>query len=125
MKSNLPSDSQDKPRTTELSDLISLTEACRRLPKRLHPSTVFRWVQKGRAGIRLKVVSVGGTRCTTESWLLEFFEAVERARLAQGSTPRRSSISVQKNSPRHDSRKRPENLHTQEILRRHGLSSDG
>ena len=39
-----------------LADLIPLADVCRRLPTRTHRSTVFRWAQKGRRGVKLKVV---------------------------------------------------------------------
>lgn len=62
-----------------LRELIPLQEVPRLLPFRTHRSTVFRWVQKGRRGVRLRVVSVGSTMCTTERWLMSYFEAVGRA----------------------------------------------
>jgi hypothetical protein len=40
----------------------------------VHLSTVHRWVQRGIGGVRLRVVSIGGTKCTTRRWLMEFFE---------------------------------------------------
>jgi hypothetical protein len=46
----------------------------RRREKRLAPSTVFRWCQRGVRGVRLETLRVGGTRCTSEAALRRFFE---------------------------------------------------
>jgi hypothetical protein len=54
----------------------------RRRGSRLAIATVHRWCSKGRNGIRLRHVSAGGTRCTTEAWLMEFFEALAGAETA-------------------------------------------
>ena len=54
----------------------------RRAGSKLNVSTVWRWGLKGTAGIKLQTVSVGGTLCTSERWLKEFFAAVGEARLA-------------------------------------------
>jgi hypothetical protein len=68
--------------TPSLADLIPLSEVPSRLPTNPDRSTVYRWAQDGRAGIRLRTVSAGSTRCTTEAWLMDFFEQVEKARQA-------------------------------------------
>lgn len=94
-----------------LSDLIPLDDVCRLLPARTHRSTVFRWAQKGRRGVRLRVVAVGGTKCTTEAWLMAFFAAVEDAR---GSSP----AAVQPVRTSTSNEPRPT---TSEVLRRHRL----
>ena len=41
---------------------------------RLHPSTVWRWALKGVRGVRLEVVRVGGTLCTSAQALQRFFD---------------------------------------------------
>ena len=109
---------------TELSDLIPLGEACKLLPGRPHRSTVFRWAQKGREGVRLKVVSVGKTRCTTERWLMEFFEAVQKARTEQEPIPdgrvNRKWGKKKRRRPREGQMK----LQTQDVLRRHKLTKE-
>jgi len=105
-----------------LADLIPLEEVTKVLPRRLHRSTVFRWAQKGRRGVRLKVVSMGGTRCTTERWLLEFFEAVEGARVPHEPTRSpRLRPRQRRRKPKAPARGQA-NPPTKEILRRHGLS---
>jgi hypothetical protein len=44
------------------------------LPKRPHLATIHRWVLKGIRGVRLEVLRVGGTLCTSEARLVAFFE---------------------------------------------------
>lgn len=121
----------DKRRTStldkqlELEDLIPLEDVCRKLPMHLHRSTIYRWAQKGRRGVRLRVVSVGSKRCTTESWLMEFFDAVEKAR-PNGNTPskrrRQPRASHAKRHPRDISELA---MQTELTLRQHGLFPEG
>lgn len=66
---------------TQNAKLIPLSQVprlnflpCRRNGRKLHPSTVFRWAQRGLRGVKLQVVRVGGTLCTTEDALCRFFE---------------------------------------------------
>ena len=59
--------------------LQSLAEAARNLPrrragKRPHPSTLFRWASHGLRGIKLEVVKIGGTTCTSRESLQRFFQ---------------------------------------------------
>ena len=63
------------------SDLVSLNEACRLLPRRRagkkpHIATLYRWATGGLRGIRLETVQVGATRCTSRAALDRFFEAL-------------------------------------------------
>ena len=96
-----------------LKDLIPLTEVGSHLPTKTHRSTVFRWAQKGRRGVKLRVVTIGNTKCTTEAWLMTFFEEVEAARGA--NTNRKSHSRSQEAGHRNRSA-------TNETLRRHGLA---
>ncbi|MGC8541887.1 MAG: DUF1580 domain-containing protein [Phycisphaerae bacterium] len=62
----------------------------RRTGATLRVSTVIRWAQRGVGGRRLRTVRVGGTLCTSEPWLLEFFAAGAPAEPQQYSaTPAR------------------------------------
>ncbi len=68
----------------EIEPLLSLTQAAHRCPaidgKRVHPSTVFRWIRRGvRGGVRLESVMVGRRLCTTEAALNRFFHAAAQA----------------------------------------------
>jgi hypothetical protein len=55
--------------------LVQLSEAAGLLPgrrgKKLHVSTLYRWVQRGVRGVRLETVLIGGSRLTS-------VEAIER-----------------------------------------------
>ncbi|MFN0008769.1 MAG: DUF1580 domain-containing protein [Planctomycetota bacterium] len=90
------------------------------LPNRPDRSTIFRWASKGFCGVRLRTVSVGRTRHTTERWLLSFFDEVACARASEGDT------TVPRPTPgqRGDARA-PVESRTARILREHGLSEAG
>jgi len=67
-------------------DVISLTDATKFLPprragKRPHVATLHRWVTVGVRGIKLEMIQVGGTRCTSREALQRFFD-----RLTAGPT---------------------------------------
>jgi hypothetical protein len=51
----------------------------RRGSGKLSLATLWRWSARGVKGIRLRCVAVGGSKCTTEPWLREFFQAVADA----------------------------------------------
>jgi len=51
----------------------------RRRGRKIHVSTVFRWMQQGIRGIRLEGVKIGGTCCTSEAALKRFFAALSAA----------------------------------------------
>lgn len=65
-------------------EVMTLTEAARKLPKRRsgrkpHVSTLFRWAVGGlrsRDGmqVRLETIQIGGTKCTSLEALQRFFE---------------------------------------------------
>ena len=59
--------------------LVTLTEACKFLPKRRkgkrpHPATIFSWASIGIRGIRLETIQCGGTKCTSREALQRFFD---------------------------------------------------
>lgn len=64
----------------ELGELIRLTGIRSVADRKVDWRTVLRWATKGLRGERLRVVSVGGARHTTERWLRDFFARVESAR---------------------------------------------
>lgn len=51
-----------------------------RCGKRLHISTLYRWVLRGVRGVKLEVIMVGGSTCTSEEAVQEFFDEVTRRR---------------------------------------------
>jgi hypothetical protein len=54
---------------------------------RLAVSTVWRWALRGRNGVRLEMVRVGGCLCTTEAALMEFFRTLGPASDSPTSRP--------------------------------------
>lgn len=53
-------------------DLITLPEAARTLPGKVHPATLWRWATKGRSGVRLPTLKAGRSRFTTKAHLQRF-----------------------------------------------------
>lgn len=58
--------------------LLSLAAAAAELPRRrrgkpTHVSTLHRWATRGLRGVRLEVLRVGGTTCTSREALQRFF----------------------------------------------------
>jgi hypothetical protein len=73
-------------------DLMPLAQAARSLPKLrdgrpVAPSTLWRWSAHGLHGVRLAIIRVGGTTCTSRTALREFFAAVDAARTQPDSAP--------------------------------------
>jgi len=67
--------------------LMTLREAAATLPHRrggrpTHSATLFRWATEGLRGIKLEVVQVGATKCTSREALARFF-----ARLTEVARP--------------------------------------
>lgn len=63
----------------ENDKLMTLAEAARTLPRRRrgsrpHASTLYRWATRGLGGVRLEVIRVGGTLCTSQAALQSFFQ---------------------------------------------------
>jgi hypothetical protein len=103
-----------------IADLIPLEKVPSLLPDRPDRSTVFRWVAKGYGGVRLKTVSVGRTRHTTERWLVEFFIEIAGARDRSHDAAPTQARARRQRDPRSAAQAR-----TAEILRNHGLSELG
>ncbi len=66
------------------SDLISINEAAKLVPRRCHRHSIFRWMRDGRHGHLLESVLVAGHRYTTRDALREFLQAIQHA---PGKTP--------------------------------------
>ena len=69
---------------TSKETLLSLADAADLLPrrragKRPHPSTLYRWASHGYRGVRLEVIRVGSTLCTSREALQRFFERITEA----------------------------------------------
>ena len=69
----------------ENDELLTLAEACRLLPKKPAPSTLWRWrargVVAGGRRIRLPCIRAGGTWLTTRRAFAEFLERLTEAAL--------------------------------------------
>jgi hypothetical protein len=59
--------------------LLTFTEAARSLPKRVHPSTIFRWKLRGVRGVRLESCVIGGRRFTSAEAIERFAAATTAA----------------------------------------------
>jgi hypothetical protein len=64
--------------------VVSLTEAAKRLPtrrqgKRPNVATLYRWTAIGCRGLILESCQIGGTRCTSVEALQRFFDALTEA----------------------------------------------
>ena len=84
----MPIDLRSESPPVPLSDIPDLP--CiprRRRGRKLHKSTAFRWANPGVRGIRLEVLRIGGTLCTTVPALQRFFERLTRP-LATSDGPR-------------------------------------
>jgi len=61
-------------------DVFPLRETPKRMKgRRVHPSTVWRWVQRGVRGHKLETIRIGGITCTSEKALARFFAALSNA----------------------------------------------
>lgn len=55
-------------------EVFTLSQVPKRLRgRRVHSSTVFRWVQRGLNGRKLETIKIGGVTCTSENALRRFF----------------------------------------------------
>jgi hypothetical protein len=68
-------DEDPRPLAQEARDLPRL-----RGDRPVDPSTLWRWHARGLRGVKLEIVRVGGTACTSKLALRRFFERVEAAR---------------------------------------------
>lgn len=65
-------------------EILPLSVWARRLPRRrqgrpVNRATLYRWATRGLKGIRLEVIHIGGTTCTSKSALQVFFNALTEA----------------------------------------------
>jgi len=70
---------------------VTLSEACRLVPavnampgmaarRPLHPRTLYNWTTRGKRGVTLEVIPVGGILVTTKEALQRFFARLAQAR---------------------------------------------
>lgn len=84
----LPNTSAVVPDTEELRPLALAVDwlPTRRRGRPAHAATLFRWASKGLHGVRLEVVQVGGTKCTSKQALQRFFAKLTEVSKGQEST---------------------------------------
>ena len=61
-------------------DLIPLAKAGQIIPGVRHPSTVWRWVNVGRYGVKLESLEVGGLTYTSRTAIQKFCEDITAAK---------------------------------------------
>lgn len=75
--------------------VITFSEASKLLPRRrrgckVHPSCIYRWYQAGLRSasgmiVRLEIVQIGGTKCTSKEALQRFFDRLQDRQLPEVS----------------------------------------
>jgi hypothetical protein len=73
-------------------DVLPLAQAARSLPplrsgRPVSPATLWRWAAHGLRGVRLEIVRIGGTACTSRQALRRFLADVEAARATTSPEP--------------------------------------
>ena len=61
--------------------------ALKRNGRKPHVATLWRWANRGRRGVRLETVMIGGQRCTSHEALQRFIEATTRASTSAAPAP--------------------------------------
>lgn len=89
----------DEPCLDPTLPLLTLAEACRRLPTRPAPATMWRWRVRGVNGVRLACVRVGSRWYTTEKAMTQFIAQQTAAKCsphAASPAPGRSAATRQR-----------------------------
>jgi hypothetical protein len=99
-KSNAP----NKQEVLEPHPYLGLVQAAKKVPtvNGRHPNavTIWRWMERGLRGVRLRHTRIGHAKVTTEKWLQEFFDALaeaprpERHRVISHRTPRQRERAI-------------------------------
>jgi hypothetical protein len=76
----------------EREEMLTMTEAAKRMPGRPNASSVWRWYTKGVRGVRLETIKCGAKRLTSTEAIARFIAASTAA--ADGS--------VEASRPRHE-----------------------
>lgn len=77
--------------------LLTLPEAAKTLPRRVHASTLWRWATRGIKGVKLQLTTIGGRRFLSPEALQEFLNgvrAVEQSGAAHRSSRTRESLAA-------------------------------
>jgi hypothetical protein len=102
--------------------LINLNQAADLAPhvsgKKPSISTVWRWAMQGVGGIKLRTVRAGRRVATTETWVHEFFEALDTAARERYDTP---GPSIPR--PTRAGTRERQKADAREVLAKHGISA--
>lgn len=105
-----------------LEGLITLAEACKRVPGRPHASTLWRWCRKGvvsRGGdrVHLRHVRMGSRVFTSNSWIEEFGSALAEADARSFAQPCPSaSVSARSREETESASRTPQTSFGQEFM---------
>ncbi|NOG54187.1 MAG: DUF1580 domain-containing protein [Planctomycetes bacterium] len=77
---------------TSFDSYLTLGEASRLLPGRPTPTSLWRWSRKGLSGVKLRTIRISRKIYTTQDWLNEFFEAVDRADRKRWESEQRDNV---------------------------------
>lgn len=89
--------------------------------RRLHPKVPIRWCIKGAHGCKLRYVSAGRQKLTTDAWVLEFLAAVAEAQQREaGGVAAPASVVAPKRTAARDAGRREK---TKRLLAAAGLKS--
>ena len=109
------------------SCFITLTEATKRIPrfngKRVHPSTIYRWIVNGCRGVRLDHWRIGRKIVTTEAALNKFF--CELTQVDTDDQPTTIAVRQRKKRRRSNSGARQREIESaNDVLKRAGILVD-
>jgi hypothetical protein len=70
--------------------LLTFSDAAASLPRRragrkTNVSTLYRWSEHGLRGVKLEIIFIGGSRCTSSQALQRFFDRILDSRTNRGS----------------------------------------
>ena len=90
-------------------ETLTLAEAAKALPKlrrgkKIHVSTLYRWISRGVRGVKLEAVKLGRTRLTSKEALQRFAERLSGVQAAPEAVPIRLSKRAERAEREADSR---------------------
>ena len=89
----------------------------RRMGRKIHVSTFYRWGTAGCRGVRLETIQIGATRCTSREALQRFFERLTGPDQAGAGVAQPTGPGV---SPRSPARRRRESAQAGKQLEQDG-----
>ena len=74
-----------------LTDLPSRPWMPKKNGKKVSRFTCIRWALRGKRGLKLRTIMVGGLRVTCDAWVWAFFESLDGSAPATAMNPRRQT----------------------------------